>query len=128
VGDGDPGRRAAVVEQDGDFGDEPGEDGESGVRDARQGGPGQGGGSGREQEEVRGAGEAVWKLEKKGLREGTRQMRRELQQLPSRDPNDPSYRRLHYIATAMIGCWATPEPDGKPRTSRERSDGSWAIA
>lgn len=40
---------------------------------------------------------AVWKLEKKGLREGTRQMRRELQQLPSRDPNDPGYRRLHYI-------------------------------
>ena len=41
---------------------------------------------------------AVWKLEKKGQRGGvTRQMRRELQQLPSRDPNDPSYRRLHYI-------------------------------
>lgn len=41
---------------------------------------------------------AVWKLEKKGLRGGvTRQMRRELQQLPSRDPNDPGYRRLHYI-------------------------------
>jgi group II intron reverse transcriptase/maturase len=40
---------------------------------------------------------AVWKLEKKGLREGTRQMRRELQQLPSRDPHDPEYRRLRYI-------------------------------
>jgi group II intron reverse transcriptase/maturase len=40
---------------------------------------------------------AVWKLEKKGLREGTRQMRRELQQLPSRDPHDPAYRRLRYI-------------------------------
>jgi group II intron reverse transcriptase/maturase len=40
---------------------------------------------------------AVWKLEKKGLRDGARQMRRELQQLPSRDPNDPGYRRLHYI-------------------------------
>lgn len=40
---------------------------------------------------------AVWKLEKKGLREGTRQMRRRLQQLPSRDPNDPGYRRLRYI-------------------------------
>jgi group II intron reverse transcriptase/maturase len=43
---------------------------------------------------------AVWKLEKKGQREGTRQMRRELQQLPSRDPNDPDYRRLHYIRYA----------------------------
>jgi group II intron reverse transcriptase/maturase len=40
---------------------------------------------------------AVWKLERKGLREGTRQMRRELQQLPSRDPHDPDYRRLRYI-------------------------------
>jgi group II intron reverse transcriptase/maturase len=43
---------------------------------------------------------AVWKLERKGQREGTRQMRRELQQLPSRDPNDPDYRRLHYIRYA----------------------------
>ncbi|MCA1851091.1 MAG: group II intron reverse transcriptase/maturase [Beggiatoa sp.] len=43
---------------------------------------------------------AVWKLEKKGQRDGTRQMRRELQQLPSRDPNDPGYRRLHYIRYA----------------------------
>jgi group II intron reverse transcriptase/maturase len=43
---------------------------------------------------------AVWKLEKKGEREGTRQMRRQLQQLPSRDPNDPDYRRLHYIRYA----------------------------
>lgn len=43
---------------------------------------------------------AVWKLEKKGVREGTRQMRRELQQLPSRDPDDPGYRRLHYARYA----------------------------
>ena len=43
---------------------------------------------------------AVWKLEKKGQREGTRQMRRQLQQLPSRDPDDPGYRRLHYIRYA----------------------------
>src|SRR5215211_5083705 len=43
---------------------------------------------------------AVWKLEKKGQREGTRQMRRELQQLPSRDPHDPDYRRLHYVRYA----------------------------
>lgn len=43
---------------------------------------------------------AVWKLEKKGQREGIKQMRRRLQQLPSRDPNDPAYRRLHYIRYA----------------------------
>ena len=43
---------------------------------------------------------AVWKLEKKGQWEGTRQMRRELQQLPSRDPDDPDYRRLHYVRYA----------------------------
>lgn len=43
---------------------------------------------------------AVWKLEKKGQREGTRPMRRQLQQLPSRDPNDPDYRRLHYLRYA----------------------------
>jgi group II intron reverse transcriptase/maturase len=43
---------------------------------------------------------AVWKLEKKGQWEGTRQMRRELQRLPSRDPDDPDYRRLHYVRYA----------------------------
>ena len=43
---------------------------------------------------------AVWKLEKKGKREGTRQMRRQLQQLPSRDPQDPEFRRLHYVRYA----------------------------
>jgi group II intron reverse transcriptase/maturase len=43
---------------------------------------------------------AVWKLEKKGQREGTRQMRRQLQHLPSRDPDDPNFRRLHYIRYA----------------------------
>jgi group II intron reverse transcriptase/maturase len=43
---------------------------------------------------------AVWKLEKKGQREGTRQMRQHLQQLPARDPNDPDFRRLRYIRYA----------------------------
>ena len=43
---------------------------------------------------------AVWKLEKKGQREGTRQMRQQLQKLPSRDPDDPGFRRLHYIRYA----------------------------
>ena len=40
---------------------------------------------------------AVWKLERNGQREGTRQMRRELQKLPSRDPDDPAFRRLRYV-------------------------------
>jgi len=43
---------------------------------------------------------AVWKLERKGQREGTRQMRQHLQQLPARDPNDPDFRRLRYIRYA----------------------------
>src|SRR6266511_6080433 len=43
---------------------------------------------------------AVWKLEKKGQREGTRRMRRQLQRLPSRDPHDPGFRRLRYIRYA----------------------------
>ncbi len=40
---------------------------------------------------------AAWKLERNGQREGTRQMRRELQKLPSRDPDDPAFRRLRYV-------------------------------
>ena len=40
---------------------------------------------------------AVWKLEKNGQREGTRQMRQQLRQMPSRDPHDPGSRRLRYV-------------------------------
>jgi hypothetical protein len=29
-------------------------------------------------------------------------MRRELQRLPSRDPDDPDYRRLHYVRYADL--------------------------
>jgi group II intron reverse transcriptase/maturase len=43
---------------------------------------------------------AAWKLEKKGQREEARQLRRQSQQLPSRDPNDPGFRRLHYARYA----------------------------
>jgi group II intron reverse transcriptase/maturase len=43
---------------------------------------------------------AIWKMERNGRREEARPMRRELQQLPSRDPNDPGFRRLHYIRYA----------------------------
>jgi group II intron reverse transcriptase/maturase len=43
---------------------------------------------------------AAWKLEKRGQREEARQLRRQLQQLPSHDPNDPGFRRLHYIRYA----------------------------
>lgn len=43
---------------------------------------------------------AIWKMERKGQRKEARPMRRQLQQLPSRDPNDPDFRRLHYIRYA----------------------------
>lgn len=43
---------------------------------------------------------ASWKLEKKGQREEARQLRRQLQKLPSHDPNDPGFRRLHYVRYA----------------------------
>src|SRR3954447_1939087 len=43
---------------------------------------------------------AIWKMERKGRRKEARPMRRQLQQLPSRDPNDPGFRRLHYIRYA----------------------------
>ena len=43
---------------------------------------------------------AIWKMERNGQRKEARPMRRQLQQLPSRDPNDPSFRRLHYIRYA----------------------------
>jgi hypothetical protein len=43
---------------------------------------------------------ASWKLEKKGRREEARQLRRQLQKLPSHDPDDPGFRRLHYVRYA----------------------------
>ncbi|UQA96654.1 reverse transcriptase/maturase family protein [Streptomyces halobius] len=43
---------------------------------------------------------AAWKLEKRGRREEARQLRHQLQRLPSRDPNDSGFRRLHYVRYA----------------------------
>jgi group II intron reverse transcriptase/maturase len=43
---------------------------------------------------------AAWKLEKRGLRDEARPLRRQLQALPSHDPRDPAFRRLHYIRYA----------------------------
>jgi retron-type reverse transcriptase len=43
---------------------------------------------------------AAWKLGKKGQREEARQLRRQLQRLPSRDPHDPGFRRLRYVRYA----------------------------
>lgn len=43
---------------------------------------------------------AVWKMERNGKRTEARPLRRQLQQLPSRDPNDPDFRRLHYVRYA----------------------------
>jgi group II intron reverse transcriptase/maturase len=43
---------------------------------------------------------AAWKLGNRGQREEARQLRRQLQTLPSHDPHDPSFRRLHYARYA----------------------------
>jgi group II intron reverse transcriptase/maturase len=43
---------------------------------------------------------AAWKLGRKGERDEARQLRRQLQALPSRDPHDPDFRRLKYIRYA----------------------------
>ncbi|MET8873042.1 reverse transcriptase domain-containing protein [Nocardia sp. NPDC004604] len=43
---------------------------------------------------------AAWKLEKRGLRDEARPLRRQLQVLPSHDPNDPGFRRLYYARYA----------------------------
>jgi group II intron reverse transcriptase/maturase len=45
---------------------------------------------------------AICKMERNGRRKEARPMRRQLQQLPSRDPNDPGFRRLHYIRYADL--------------------------
>jgi group II intron reverse transcriptase/maturase len=43
---------------------------------------------------------AIARLEQQGEREQARALRRQLQQLPSRDPDDPGFRRLRYIRYA----------------------------
>ena len=45
---------------------------------------------------------AAWKLGRKGEREAARQLRQQVQALPSRDPNDPDFRRLKYIRYADL--------------------------
>jgi group II intron reverse transcriptase/maturase len=45
---------------------------------------------------------AIWKMERNGQRKEARPMRRQLQQLPSRDPNDPGFRRLRYVRYADL--------------------------
>jgi group II intron reverse transcriptase/maturase len=40
------------------------------------------------------------KLEQRGDRDGGRTLRKQMTTMPSRDPNDPSYRRLHYCRYA----------------------------
>src|SRR5436305_4485570 len=52
----------------------------------------------------------AWKLEKNGQRKEARQLRRQLQRLPSRDPHDPGFRRLHYVRYAddwLLGLTGT---------------------
>jgi group II intron reverse transcriptase/maturase len=43
---------------------------------------------------------AIWKMERNGQREEALPMRRQLRKLPSRDPDDPGFRRLHYVRYA----------------------------
>lgn len=45
---------------------------------------------------------AAWKLEKQGKRAEAKPLRRQLQRFPSRDPDDPSFRRLRYIRYADL--------------------------
>jgi group II intron reverse transcriptase/maturase len=42
----------------------------------------------------------VYKLQKEGKRKEATKLRRQMQQLPYRDPNDADYRRLHYVRYA----------------------------
>jgi group II intron reverse transcriptase/maturase len=42
----------------------------------------------------------MWRARERGDREAVRALRRELRQLPSRDPQDPGYRRLKYTRYA----------------------------
>jgi group II intron reverse transcriptase/maturase len=54
----------------------------------------------------------AWKLGKKGARREARNYEKIAQQLPSRDPNDPDYRRLRYIRYAddfLLGYTGTHE-------------------
>ena len=67
---------------------------------------------------------AVWKLERNGQREGTRQMRRELQKLPSRDPDDPAFRRLRYVRYCddwLLGFTGTRREAEEIKASSRRS-------
>lgn len=43
---------------------------------------------------------AIMRLEQEGQREQAKSLRQQLQRLPSRDPDDPGYRRLRYIRYA----------------------------
>jgi hypothetical protein len=71
---------------------------------------------------------AVWKLEKKGVREGTRQMRRDCSSSLPVTPATPATGGCIMLAMRMTGCWAIRARGGKPRISRARSGGSWATA
>jgi hypothetical protein len=42
----------------------------------------------------------AWRLEQQGDREAGHALRKQMQTMPSRDPNDPGYRRLHYCRYA----------------------------
>lgn len=42
----------------------------------------------------------AWRQEQQGDQEAGRRLRKQMQTMPSRDPNDPGYRRLRYCRYA----------------------------
>jgi len=61
------------------------------------------------------------RLEQKGEVEAGRALRRQMKTMPSRDPDDPGYRRLTYCRYADDWLLGFAGPGGKPRRSRPRS-------
>ncbi len=57
----------------------------------------------------------IQKMRKKGKREGMKELLKQRRRLPSRDPNDPDYRRLRYVRYAddfLLG-FAGPKSEAK---------------
>ena len=74
----------------------------------------------------------VWRahdLHKRGKKEQVKQVRKQFRRLPSRDPNDPTYRRLRYCRYAddvrhLTRCLI---PLGERRSSEEMTSGSLGL-
>ena len=66
----------------------------------------------------------IARAKRRGDREAVRALKRERRTLPSQDPDDPEYRRLRYVRTAMTSCSGSPVPSARPRKSRRGLRGS----